>query len=83
MISSIQLSRQTKELLDRIRTSPRESYEDIIVGMINEKEKQKKDFEELMIEGYKEMADDDLKMAKEWESTLMDGLDDEDWSEYS
>ena len=38
--------------------------------------------EELLIEGYKEMYDDMLEIAKEWECTLMDGLDkDEKWSE--
>lgn len=45
--------------------------------LINEKSKE--EFEKLMIEGYKEMAEESLKMAKEWEGTLMDGLDYEDW----
>jgi hypothetical protein len=35
--------------------------------------------EELLIEGYKEMAGESLKIAKEWEGTLMDGLEDEKW----
>ena len=35
----------------------------------------KKEQEELLIEECKEMYDDMLKMAKEWEGTLMDGLD--------
>jgi len=38
--------------------------------------------EELLIEGYKEMYDDMLEIAKEWEGTLMDGLDkNEKWGE--
>ncbi len=40
----------------------------------------KKEQEELLIEECKEMNDDMLKIAKEWECTLMDGLDkDEKW----
>jgi hypothetical protein len=35
----------------------------------------KKEFEELMIEGCKEMAEDMKRINKEWEGTLMDGLD--------
>ena len=35
-----------------------------------------------MIEGCKEMAEDSLKITKEWEGTLMDGLDkNERWKE--
>jgi hypothetical protein len=34
-----------------------------------------KEQEKLLIEGYKEMAEESLKIAKEWEGTLMDGLD--------
>jgi len=32
-----------------------------------------------LIEGYKEMAEESLEIAKEWEGTLMDGLENEDW----
>ena len=39
----------------------------------------RKRFEDLMAEGYIEMADEDLTEAKLWESTLMDGLEDEEW----
>lgn len=39
----------------------------------------RKRFEDLLAEGYIEMADEDLAEAKLWESTLMDGLEDEEW----
>ncbi len=38
-----------------------------------------KRFEDLMAEGYIEMAEEDLAEAKLWESTLMDGLEDDPW----
>ena len=39
----------------------------------------KKEQEQLLIEGYKERAKESLKIAKEWEGTLMDGLEEERW----
>lgn len=36
-------------------------------------------FEDLMREGYLEMAEEDLAEARAWESTLADGLEDEEW----
>jgi hypothetical protein len=36
-------------------------------------------FEELMAEGYREMAEFDLQEVREWDCTLMDGLEDEEW----
>lgn len=39
----------------------------------------RKRFEELMAEGYIEMAEEDLAEARFWEPTLMDGLEDEEW----
>jgi len=39
----------------------------------------RKRFEDLMAEGYIEFADENLAEAKLWESTLMDGLEDEEW----
>jgi hypothetical protein len=35
--------------------------------------------EDLMDEGYREMAEEDLADAKAWECTLMDGLRDDPW----
>ncbi len=39
----------------------------------------RKRFEELLIEGYTEMADEDLAEARSWEFALMDGLEPEEW----
>ncbi len=43
----------------------------------------KKKYEQLLIEGCKEMNKDMLRINKEWEGTLMDGLDrNEKWKEF-
>ena len=74
MVTSIQLNEDVKKTLDRMK-SAKETYEDIIVNLIKSVEEQKKNQEDLLIEGCKEMYEDMLKIAKEWEGTLMDGID--------
>ena len=74
MITTIQLNENVKIALDRIKTN-RETYEEVIVNLLKIAELQKRKQESLLIEGYKEMAEESLRIAKEWEGTLMDGLD--------
>ncbi|MBI2042923.1 hypothetical protein HYT25_00865 [Candidatus Pacearchaeota archaeon] len=79
MVTTIQLNENVKKALDRIK-SDKETYEEVIVNLMKFAEEQKRKQEELLIEGYKEMAEESLRIAKEWEGTLMDGLDkDEKW----
>ena len=81
MVITIQLNENVKKALDRMKTN-KETYEDVILNLMIIAEKSKREQEQLLIEGYKEMAEESLKIAKEWESTLMDGLDkNEKWSE--
>jgi len=68
MISTIQLREDVKRTLERLKQKS-ESYEDVIVKLINESEKKKLEQEKLLIEGYREMAEDSLRITKEWEST--------------
>jgi predicted CopG family antitoxin len=74
MVTTIQLNEDVKRALDRMKTS-KETYEDIIVKMINEVDEQKRKHVELMIEGAKETAEESLKITKEFE--LIE--DDFDW----
>ena len=67
MVSSIQLGHEVKEALAGYRTSPKESYEDVIVNLIAEVEKNRRENEDLLIEGCKEMAEESLKICNEWE----------------
>lgn len=77
-ISTIQLRDKVKQALDRLKQKPNESYEDVISNLIEEKEK--KNVKRLLKEQCIEMYDLDKEIAKEWDNTLMDGLDkDEKW----
>ena len=74
MVTTIQLNENVKKVLDRMK-SGKETYEDVIVNLIEKSENDKKQMEELLKEEALEFAEESLKIAKEWESTLMDGLD--------
>ena len=39
----------------------------------------RKRLEDLLAEGYRDWADENLAEAKHWESALMDGLEPEEW----
>lgn len=75
MITTIQLNESVKDSLDKLKESKKQTYEDIIVGLIKFVEVQKRKREELLIQECKEMYEENLRIAKEWEGTLMDGLD--------
>ena len=80
MITTIQLNEDVKKALDRIKPD-KETYEQVIINLMETVEKYKREQEELLIEGCKEMYHDMKRIAKEWEGTLMDGLDkDEKWN---
>ena len=80
MVTSIQLNEDVKKELDRLKSN-KETYEEVILNLMKIAENQKRNQEELLIEGCKEMYNDMLKIAKEWEGTLMDGLDkNEKWN---
>jgi predicted CopG family antitoxin len=80
MVTTIQLNENVKSALDRMKNN-KETYEEVILNLMKFAEKHKKEQEQLLIEGCKEMYPDMLKMSKEWEGTLMDGLDrKEKWS---
>ena len=66
-ITTIQLQEQVKNELERLKVEPRETYEDVIKRLIKEREIQKRKQRELLIEGCKVMAEESLKICKEWE----------------
>lgn len=69
MISSIQLREDVKTQLAQFKEKDNESFEEVIVRMMHQVEKQKKEQKKLLIEQCEVMAEDDLKVTKEWEST--------------
>ena len=66
-ITTIQLRRHVKNMLEELKEKSNESYEDVIVKLIDNKDSALEDFEKLMIEGYKEMDLESLKISKEFD----------------
>ena len=68
MVTTIQLSHDLKETLNRMKKTRKESYEEIIIKMVDNIEKQKRQQEQLLIESCKEMAENSLNITKEFEA---------------
>lgn len=75
MVTTIQLNEDVKMALDRLKSKSKRTYEDVIVNLIDKADNDKKNMEELLKEEALEFAEESLRIAKEWEGTLMDGLD--------
>ena len=67
MITTIQLNENVKNALDRMKSN-KETYEEVILNLMKIAEKCKREQEQLLIEGYKEMAEESLKITKEFEA---------------
>lgn len=78
MVTTIQLDEKVKKALNRLKEN-KESYEDVIVRLLTLIEKQKRERRELLIEGCKEMAEDSLRITKEFEAA--DAEIDWEWNE--
>ncbi len=76
MITTIQIHEDVKKSLDRFKEK-KESYEEVILELMQAFEKQKREQKELLIEGCKEMAEESLKITKEFEA--IENLDDWEW----
>ena len=74
-ISTIQLNENVKKMLVELKEKPNESYEDIIVKLVEEKKRNKKELTMLLKEQCEEMYGEDIKTAREWDGTLLDGND--------
>ena len=74
MVTTIQLNENVKCALDRLK-SKKETYESVILNLMKIAEKCKREQEQLLIEGCKVMAEESLKITKEFE-----GIEDfKDW----
>ena len=67
MVTTIQLSENVKMKLDKMK-SEKETYEDVIVRFISKEETEKEKIKKLLEEGYKEFAEESLKITKEFEA---------------
>jgi predicted CopG family antitoxin len=66
-ISTIQISENAKRALTRIKQS-KETYEEVILSLLKFVEKSKRGQEQLLIEGCKEMAGENLRITKDFEA---------------
>ena len=76
MITTIQLREEVKKSLDRMKNE-KETYEEVIVRMMNTLDEQKRKQTDLLIEGCKVMAEESLKIAHEFEA--IENLDEWEW----
>ena len=67
MVTTIQLNESVKNALERLKSS-KETYEEVIINLIKTAEKFKREQDQLLVEGYKEMAKESLKINKEFEA---------------
>ncbi len=68
MITTIQIHENAKKQLDRMKTSEKKTYEEVILGLIKMAEQGKRNQKALLIESYKEMAEESLDLTNEWSS---------------
>ena len=71
MVTTIQLNENVKNALDRLKSN-KETYEEVILGLMKIAEKYKREREQLLIEGCKEMYNDMIEINKEWEGANSD-----------
>ncbi len=68
MVTTIQLDEGVKKELDKLKNE-KETYEQVILGLMKFSEESKRRNRELLIEECKVMAEESLKINKEWERT--------------
>lgn len=76
MVTSIQLNEDVKRQLDNLK-SGKETYEQVILNLMKIAEENNRKKEELLIEGCKEMAEENLRITKEFE--LIEDLSNWEW----
>lgn len=73
MITTIQIHENVKNQLEKMKLSGKETYEEVILELITAAEQSRRNQKALLIEGYKEMAKESLRITKEWSAA------DKDW----
>ena len=76
MITTIQIRENVKKELDRLKER-NQSYEDVVLNLMRLAEQVRRKQEALLMEGCKAMAEENLKITKEFEA--MENLDNWKW----
>jgi len=77
MITTIQINESTKKALGRMKQTNKETYEKIILDLIKFADKQKRKQKDLLIEGCKEMSEENLGICEEFK--YVDGENIPEW----
>lgn len=67
-VTTIQLRENTKRALERLKEKSNDSYEEVIIKLLLERDKGRRKQEKLLIESCKAMAEENLKITREFES---------------
>jgi len=67
MVTTIQLNFELKNQLDKLKIN-RETYEDVILRLMKMVEKNNREKDQLLIEGCRATAEENLKITKEFEA---------------
>ena len=67
-ITTIQIRENVKNELDKMK-SRNQTYEEVIINLMKFVDQCKRQEKELLIEGCRVMAKDNLRVTKEWEAT--------------
>ncbi|MAG02569.1 hypothetical protein CMI42_04490 [Candidatus Pacearchaeota archaeon] len=67
MVTTIQLNEDVKKSLDELKSN-KETYEEVIMNLMMIADKHNREQEQLLIEGCKEMAQENSKITRELES---------------
>lgn len=74
MITTIQISEDLKEILQNYKLNSRETYEDVIKRLIEDKKKSEENKIMLLREGYEDMYSLSKKIADEFENIDLEEL---------
>ena len=67
MVTTIQINENVKNALDRLKLN-KETYEEVILNLMKVAESYRRGREQLLIEGCKVMAEENMKITKKFES---------------
>ena len=76
MVTTIQLNENVKNALDKLKNN-KETYEEVIINLMNLADTCKRNQEDLLIEGCKAMAEENLKITEKFEA--IENLNDWKW----
>lgn len=68
MVTTIQLNECVKQELEHFKTSKQDTYEMVIKYLVKTARECKRANKQLLVQGYKEMASESLKVSKDWDS---------------